>query len=51
MAFIGESAWVMKSARGIKSTTKPKAISHSKQGILSLKEDQQKALHREGAAR
>jgi hypothetical protein len=30
MAFIGKSAWIVKPAGGMKSATKPKAISHSK---------------------
>jgi hypothetical protein len=51
MAFVGKSAWIVKPAGGMESTTKPKAISHSKGGSLLSKIDQQKAVDRDGAAR
>jgi hypothetical protein len=51
MAFIRKSTWVMKPARGIESTTKPKTISYAKRGGLAFKEDQDKSIHMDAAAR
>jgi len=51
MAFIGKSARIMKPTRGVESTKKPKAISHSKRGILVFQEDQEKAVYGYVAAR
>jgi len=51
MAFIGKSAWIVKPTGGMESTTKPKAISHSKRGVFLSKIDPQKAVHGDGAVR
>jgi hypothetical protein len=51
MAFIGKSAWIVEPTGGMESTTKSKAISHSKQGVFLSKIDQQKAVHGDRAAR
>jgi hypothetical protein len=51
MAFIGKSAWIMKPARRIEPTTKPKTISYSKQGVFLFEEDQEKTFHGDVAAR
>jgi len=51
MTFIGKSTWIVKPARGIESTTKPKTISYSKRGILVFEENQDKTVHRDVAAR
>jgi hypothetical protein len=51
MAFVGKPARIMESSGRIESAMEPEAISYSKRGILSFKEDQQKALHGDGTVR
>jgi hypothetical protein len=51
MAFIGKSTWIMKPARGIESTTKPKTIPHSERGVFLFKENQEKTVHGDVGAR
>jgi hypothetical protein len=51
MAFIGKSAWIVKSTGRMEPTTKSKAISRTKRGSFLSKIDQQKAIHGDRAAR